>query len=321
WETDSKRSPELWQKLAALGVPGLLVPEAQGGLGMSESEGVLLHEEAGRAALAEPLVATSAVAVPLLRELGGALAAEWLPRIAAGDARVAVGHPALRFVEDAEGADLLLLPLGEDALHAVAPATARIVPQPANDPSRRIASVSFDASASTRVAQGAQARALLAGALDRGALACAAQALGACDRMLELSVAYTSQRKQFGKPIGSYQAVKHMLANAKVKLEYARPLVMRAAWSVAQGVPQRALHVSMAKLAACEAARFASRMALQCHGAIGYTWEQDLHLFMRRAESQSQAWGRAPFHLARVRAAILDGSLAIGPGATFQGGS
>jgi alkylation response protein AidB-like acyl-CoA dehydrogenase len=321
WEMPSRRSPELWQKLAALGVPGLLVPEAQGGLGMSEIEGVLLHEEAGRAALAEPLVATSAVAVPLLRELGGALAAEWLPRIAAGDARVAVGHPALRFVEDAEGADLLLLPQGEDALFAVAPASARSVAQPANDPSRRIATVSFDASAATRVAQGAQARALLAGALDRGALACAAQALGACDRMLELSVAYTSQRKQFGKPIGSYQAVKHMLANAKVKLEYARPLVMRAAWSVAQGVPQRAPHVSMAKLAACEAARFASRMALQCHGAIGYTWEQDLHLFMRRAESQSQAWGRAPFHLARVRAAILDGSLAIGPGATFQGGS
>ncbi|HEX5065211.1 MAG TPA: acyl-CoA dehydrogenase family protein [Myxococcota bacterium] len=320
WETPSRRSSSLWQKLAALGVPGLLVPEAQGGLGMSEIEGVLLHEEAGRAALAEPLVATSAVAVPLLRELGGALAAEWLPRIAAGEARVAVGHPALRFVEDAEGADLLLLPQAE-SLYALTPAAARIVAQPANDPSRRIASVSFDAAAATRVAQGAQASALLAAALDRGALACAAQALGACDRMLELSVAYTSQRKQFGKPIGSYQAVKHMLANARVKLEYARPLVMRAAWSVARGVAQRAPHVSMAKLQACEAARFASRMALQCHGAIGYTWEQDLHLFMRRAESQAQAWGRAPFHLARVRAAILEGSLAIGPGATFEGGS
>jgi len=321
WRQPFPRSNALWKKLAELGVPGLLVPEAQGGLGMSEIEGVLLHEEAGRAALGEPLVATSAVAVPLLRDLGGALADEWLPRIAAGEARIAVGHPALRFVEDAEGADLLLLPHGEDALFAVAPASARIAPQPANDPSRRVASVAFDASSSRRVAHGAPARALFAAALDRGALACAAQALGACDRMLVLSVAYTSQRKQFGKPIASYQAVKHMLANAKVKLEYARPLVMRAAWSVAHGAATRAPHVSMAKLAACEAARFAARVALQCHGAIGYTWEQDLHLFMRRAWTQDQSWGRAPFHLARVRAAILDGEHPIGPGATFAGGS
>jgi alkylation response protein AidB-like acyl-CoA dehydrogenase len=321
WQTESARSRELWRKLAELGVPGLLVPEAQGGLGLSEIEGVLLHEEAGRAALAEPLVATSAVAAPLLRELGGALADEWLPRIAAGDALVAVGHPALRFVDDAHVADLLLLPQGEDALYALPRARARLVPQPATDPSRRIACVSFEPRDASRVAEGGAARALLAAAFDRGALACAAQALGACDRMLELSVAYTSQRKQFGKPIGSYQAVKHMLADAKVKLEYARPLVMRAAWSVAQGAAARAAHVSMAKLAACEAARFACRVALQCHGAIGYTWEQDLHLFMRRAWSLDQSYGRTPFHLARVRAAILDGELAIGPGATFQGGA
>jgi alkylation response protein AidB-like acyl-CoA dehydrogenase len=153
--------------------------------------------------------------------------------------------------------------------------------------------------------------------------------------MLELSVAYTSQRKQFGKPIGSYQAVKHMLANAKLGLEYARPVVQHAAdsvanaaasvahaaASVAHAAPRRAVHVSMAKLVACDAARVAARVALQCHGAIGYTWEQDLHLFMRRAWSLSQSWGRAPFHLARVRSAILDGSLSIGPGATFLGGN
>ena len=323
WQAGPGSAPAraLWQKLAALGVPGLLVPEAQGGLGLSEIEGVLLHEEAGRAALPAPLIATSAVAAPLLAELGGELALRWLPRIAGGDALLAVGHPTLRFVEDAEAADLLLLAHGDDALHALPRAQAQLTPQPTQDPGRRIASVAFDPSAATRVAQGAAARALLAAALDRGALAAAAQALGACERMLELSVAYSSQRKQFGKPIGSYQAVKHMLADAKVKLEYARPLVMRAAASVAHGAAARAPHVSMAKLAACEAARFAARVALQCHGAIGYTWEQDLHLFMRRAWTQDQSWGRAPFHLARVRAAILDGSLAIGPGATFAGGS
>jgi alkylation response protein AidB-like acyl-CoA dehydrogenase len=321
WETPTARSPQLWRKLAEVGVPGLLVPEAQGGMGLCELEAVLIHEEAGRVALAEPLVATAAVAAPLLRDLGGALAAEWLPRIAEGAAVLAVGHPAMPFVEDAHVADLLLLPRGDDALFAVAAERARIEPQPTTDPSRRIARVGFDAGRATQLAEGTSARRLLDAAFDRGALACAAQALGAADRMLELSVAYTSQRKQFGKPIGSYQAVKHMLANAKLGLEYARPVVQRAAASVAQASPQRAVHVSMAKGVACEAARVAARVSLQCHGAIGYTWEQDLHLFMRRAWSLGQAWGRAPFHLARVRAAVLDGSLPIGPGSTFLGGN
>ncbi len=321
WETPTARSAQLWKKLADVGLPGLLVPEEHGGMDMSELEAVLILEEVGRAALAEPLVATAAVAAPLLRDLGGALATEWLPRIAAGAAVVAVGHPAMPFVEDAHVADLLLLPRGEDALFAVLRGQARIEPQPTTDPSRRIASVGFEPGGATQLAQGAPARALLAAAFDRGALACAAQALGACDRMLLLSVAYTSQRKQFGKPIGSYQAVTHMLANAKLGLEYARPVVQRAAASVAEGSPQRGVHVSMAKLVACDAARLGARVALQCHGAIGYTWEQDLHLFMRRAWSLAQAWGRAPFHLARVRTAILDGSLPIGPGSTFPGGT
>jgi alkylation response protein AidB-like acyl-CoA dehydrogenase len=321
WETETGRSRALWKQLAEIGVPGLLVPEEHGGMGLGEIEGVLIHEEAGRAALAELLIPTMAVAAPLLREIGGELAAAWLPRIAAGDAIVAVSHPAIALVEDAGVADLLLIARGGDALFAVPHEAARITPQPANDPSRKLASVAFEERRAQLVARGAAARLLLAAALDRGALACAAQALGACDRMLELAVAYTSERKQFGKPIGSFQAVKHMLASAKVKLEYARPVVMRAAYSVAHASERRAVHVSMAKLAATEAARFAARQALQCHGAIGYTWEHDLHLWMRRAWSFDQAWGRAPFHLARVRSAVLEGALPIGPGQTFLGGA
>ena len=321
WESKSGRSPALWKKLAEIGLAGLLAPEAQGGMGLDETTLVLLLEEAGRAALPEPVIGTAAVAVPLLRELGGALAASFLPRIAAGEAIVAVGHPVSPFVEDAHVADLLLLPRGEDELHAVRPDGARITEQPANDPARRIATVEFAVSAATRVAEGERARALLAAALDRGALAAAATALGVCDRLIAEAVAYTSQRKQFGKPVGSFQAVKHLLANVKVKLEYARPVVWRAAWSVAQGSLQRSLHVSMAKLVACEAAALAAKNALQAHGAIGYTWEQDLHLWMRRAWSLEQAWGRSPFHLGRVRSEVLAGRVPIGPGTTFLGGS
>ncbi|MEN8158804.1 MAG: acyl-CoA dehydrogenase family protein [Myxococcota bacterium] len=321
WETSNGRSPELWKKLAEVGVTGLLVPEAQAGMGFDETTLVLLLEEAGRAALPSPLITTAAVAVPLLGEIGGALADEWLPRIAAGEAVVAVGHPVSPFVEEAETADLLLLPDETGALHAVARADARITPQPVNDPGRRIASVAFDASAAPRVAEGARAEVLLAAALDRGALACAATSLGVCDRLISEAVAYTSERKQFGKPVGSFQAVKHMLANVKVKLEYARPVVWRAAWSVANGSANRSTHVSMAKLAACEAAGLGAKSSLQAHGAIGYTWEQDLHLWMRRAWSLDQAWGRSPFHLGRVRRAVLEDGLAIGPGTTFLGGA
>ena len=317
WETETARSRDLWKTLAEIGLPGMLVPEEHGGMGMDEVDFVLLLEETGRAGLAEPIVATAAVAVPMLVEIGGDLAAEWLPKIAAGEAVVAVGHPDLVFVEDAHVADLLLLPDSDGAVHAVLPGDAEITEQKANDPSRRIASVSFTPNDATRLAEGAEVAQLWEKAFDRGALACAAQALGACDRMIQIAVEYTSERKQFGKPIGSFQAVKHHLAGVKVKLEYARPVVQRAAHSVANASPQRGVHVSMAKLVACEAATEGAKQTLQCHGAIGYTWEQDLHVWMRRAWSLDRAWGRSPHHLGRVRSALFDGSLPIGSGSTF----
>jgi alkylation response protein AidB-like acyl-CoA dehydrogenase len=320
WDTETGRSPELWKSLADLGVTGLLVPEAYQGMGMDERFLVLLHEEAGRAALAEPLVATS-VAVPMLVELGSpALCERWLGRIAGGEAIVAVGHPVNAFLSDAHVAALLLLP-HEDEIHALAPADVALVRQPVNDPARRVFSPRWSPAAATRIARGQQARELLAAALDRGALACAAQLLGATERLLELAVAYARQRVQFGQPIGSFQAVKHMLANVKVALEYARPVVYRAAHSVALADPSRAVHVSHAKAAAGDAAALAARAALQVHGAIGYTWEQDLHVWMRRAWSLELAWGSGSFHRARVAEFVLAPDAAIGPGTTFRGGS
>jgi alkylation response protein AidB-like acyl-CoA dehydrogenase len=319
WDRGASHDPELWAKLAELGVPGLLVPEEHGGMGMNEVDAVLLHEEAGRAALAEPLVSTGAVAVPLLVEgAAGEVARRWLPEIAAGRAVVAVGHPALRLVADADVADLLLLPDG-DAVHAVESKSARTAFQPANDPSRRLFSVSFGPAPATRLSDGAAGAALWNAAMDRGALACAAQQLGVAERIVQMSGAYACQRHQFGKPIGSFQAVKHMLADVKVLLEYARPVVHRAAWSVAQGAPGRSLHVSMAKLAASEAAARAARVGLQVHGAIGYTWEQDLHIWMRRAWSLALAWGDEAYHRERVTGAVLSDEARLGPGHTFMG--
>ena len=310
WETETGRSPGFWQKLTEIGLPALLVPEEHGGLGLSEVDATLVFEETGRAALAEPLIATAGVAAPMLREIGGELASTWLPKIAAGEAIVAVGHRQSPFVADAHVADLLLLPDGED-VHAVAHTDVGLVAQKSNDQSQRLFSVAWAPMADTRVVEGPVGAAIQDAALDRGALACASEQLGVCSTLIEMGALYATQRKQFGVAIGTFQAVKHRLANAKVKLEYARAVVHRAADSVATAAPTRACDVSMAKVAASEAATFAAKESLQVHGAIGYTYEQDLHVWMKRAWSLDLAWGTGAFHRARVAAALLDGEGAI----------
>lgn len=306
WETPSGRSPEFWEQLAQLGVLGLMVPEAHGGMGLDEVDFVLLLEEMGRVALPEPVISTATVAAPLLRELGNEkLCAEWLPKIASGEAIVAVGHAVNEFTNDAHVANLFLLQKGAE-IHALLPQDVRATAQKANDPSQRLFALEWTPSEKTRIAQGEQAERLLAAALDRGALACAAQLLGVCQQLIQRGVNYAIERKQFDKPIGSFQAIKHMLAELQVHLEYARPVVYRAAHSVARGAASRALDVSAAKLAAADAAKEAAKVVLQVHGAIGYTWEEDTHIWMRRAWSLDLAWGRNEFHRERAATAILD---------------
>jgi alkylation response protein AidB-like acyl-CoA dehydrogenase len=280
---------------------------------MDETDLVLLLEEVGRVGLAEPLTAT-AVGVALLRSLSDdALANEWLPKVAAGEAILAVGHPQSPFVADAHVASLLLLPR-DDALYAVPRAAARLEAQPSNDGAQRLFRVDFDPSDAGCVATGDAAQAAVTAAIDRGALCAAAQALGACDQLIALAAEYAGQREQFGVAIGSFQAVKHMLADVRVKLEYARSHVYRAADSVAHDTPARSVDVSMAKIAACEAALAAGRVSLQVHGAIGYTYEQDVHVWMKRAWSLDLAFGDSVFHRNRLCAGVIDGSL---PAASF----
>ena len=305
WETDTGRSPERWARLAEMGLLGALVPESHGGLGMDEVDLVLLLEETGRAALPEPVLETAAVGVPLLAGLEtSALADGWLRRVPAG-ATLAVGHGANAFVADAHVADLLLMQ-HEDELHAVPGARVGVERQACNDPSRRLFRVTWTPASDTRVARGERGRGLLAGALDRGALAAAAQLLGIAQQLVDMAVRYATQREQFGRPIGSFQAVKHMLANVAVRLEFARPVVYRAAYSVARAVPTRAVDVSHAKVAAAEAATQAARVALQVHGAMGYTWEVDLHIWMKRAWALALAWGSTAWHRDRVARIVLD---------------
>ena len=315
WDSDTGRDTALWNQLAELGLTGMTVPEEHGGLGMTELDFVLLAQECGYVALPEPLVHTVLVAVPMLRDIGGELAAQWLPKIAAGEAKVVVGLEQNLVVEDAHVADLLLLQQG-DNLVAVTPQQVRLQHNESIDPSRRLFSVEILDGAST-VAAKEQAQTMIANALNRGALGCAAQALGLAQRMIDLSVKYTSERQQFGKPIGSFQAVKHHLANVAVRLEYAKAPTHRAAYAIAQGQAVAAHAVSHAKLVACEAANLAARNCHQVHGAMGYTWEVDLHIFMKKAWALANTWGDAGFHKTRVGAHIFAAGAPLGAGATF----
>jgi alkylation response protein AidB-like acyl-CoA dehydrogenase len=299
------RSEALWGKLAELGVIGLTVPEADGGLGLSEIDLVLLLEESGRAALPEPIVETTAVSTPLLVESANIEARRaWLPRVAAGKARLTVGLESAAFVCDAHIADLLLLQRG-DELHGVPRDTAVIEPEHSVDGARRLFRVTWSPSEATRIAAGLTARAAMARAFERGALGMSAMLLGLARHLIAATVEYTKVRKQFGSPIGSFQAVKHHLADALTKLEFARPVVYRAAYSMSRASESAPLHVSMAKVYASEAALLAARAALQCHGAIGYSYEHDLHLWMKRVWALAAAWGDASWHRARVCKLVL----------------
>jgi alkylation response protein AidB-like acyl-CoA dehydrogenase len=170
-----------------------------------------------------------------------------------------------------------------------------------------LGAVAWDATPESRVASGSSAGSLLRRTADRAAVATAAELLGLTERMIGLAADYAKERHQFGKPIGSFQAVKHLLAGAQVKLEFARPVVYGAAWSLDQAEPTASRAASTAKAYASDAATEAARVSLQVHGAIGYTWECDLHLFLKRAWALAEAWGSAAEH----RSLVLD-SLAGG---------
>jgi alkylation response protein AidB-like acyl-CoA dehydrogenase len=202
---------------------------------------------------------------------------------------------------------LLLFTTGAQGWEAHAVASTEVEHQFTRtlDPTRHLAAVRWTPTPGTLVLSGAEAEAAAGDLAARGAFVASAQLLGLADRMITMAADYAGQRIQFGVPVGSFQAVKHLLANARVRLEFARPLVYRAAWSLAQRDHDAATHCSMAKSIASDAADQAARAALQVHGAIGYTWECDLHFFMKRAWTLSAEWGNA----ATQRALVLRSAL------------
>ena len=312
----------VWESLGAMGVLDLLVPEADGGLGLDETYLVPILEACGRVALPHPVVETAMVAAPLLgagagmvtTDLGGPL----IPCAADSDtlifrrgrtlARVPCSAVDLRPVPTTDGARRAAR-AGSPAPSAAPAATdGGVGSDPTPDPAEQVTRIRAGVH---EVLQAVAQESVLTDdldavdlAFDRGALGTAAVLVGLGQTMLDMTVGYVRERHQFGVPIGSFQAVKHHLADAALALEFARPAVWRAAWSVAHDEPTRARDVSMAKAMASDSAELVGRKALQCHGAIGYTVEADLHLYLKRTWALARSWGDSAFHTDRVATAL-----------------
>jgi alkylation response protein AidB-like acyl-CoA dehydrogenase len=298
------RDPKLWAALAEMGIIGLTIPEAHGGLGMNDVDLTPLLTEAGRVALPAPVLETVAVAAPFIAEsTSDAFAAEWLPQIADGSAIVTVQFEGQPFVTDAHIAQLLLVQKG-NSMMAVPGESLRLTQQHSVDGARRIFSVDWDEADAQVVATNAEAA--IAKAFNRAAVAASAELIGLSEQMIAMTVAYVVDRKQFGVPIGSFQAVKHHLADAELKVSFARPLVWNAAYAIANGSDSVDRDVSMAKCFASDAGTFVARKALQTHGAIGYTTEHDLHFWMKRTWALAGSFGDAGWHRRRVAHLLLD---------------
>jgi alkylation response protein AidB-like acyl-CoA dehydrogenase len=276
-----------WAALADQGLLDALAPPEQGGLGLGVVDLVPAAMATGRAALPGPFVEHVFVAGPVLADRG---------------VRASAALGPAPFVAHAAEVDVLVVGAG-DRLCLLDRTEAHLEPCRSVDRSRRLARVRWDPGALRPLGGPAE----LGAAFDRGVLGFAAQLVGLAEAMLERTCAHVRERHQFGVPVGSFQAVKHKLADVRVAIEFAAPLVARAGWALTHDDERAGVWVSMAKAAAADAAELAARHALQCHGAIGYSWEHDLHLWMKRAWALSRAWGDAAWHRERVARVILDG--------------
>lgn len=318
WETEDGRSPELRNKMAEQGLTALSVPEAQGGLGMDDIAWALLTQELGYYAIPDSLADTAYVATGLLTALPSTVDVrdDMLSRVVDGGIRIAIAHSINPLVADVHLADSIIVE-HQGEVHLLSREQAGYQRNASIDGSRRLSKINFTASASTQILDAQAGAAIWNETLNRGALSVAGQSLGLAQRMLDLSVDYAVQRKQFGKPIGSFQAVKHKLADVVSGIEFAKPALYRAAYALAHADPRADLYVSHAKLVCCEAAWVAARHGIQVHGAMGYTWEADLQMFMKRAWALSSSWGTRQFHRQRIANDIFADGAAVGPRYTF----
>jgi len=324
-ETATAHDAKLWRQMAEQGFLGIVIPEAAGGMGLGNVELAALAEEMGRALVPGGFLSTIGAAAVV--EAAGSQ--KRLAEIIAGNAKGAlalleakaswdpdaVAMPALTgeklFVSDAASADFFVVAArdaGEFALYLVDATAVRKSLMPAMDLTRRLYKLTFDHAAGELLARGAAARHAIDHALDVATVALCAEMTGGMQRMLDIAVEYAKTRKQFGKPIGQYQAVQHQCADMLIWTESSRSAAYYAAWALDSGAPDARAAVSVAKSYASDASREVGNRAVQVQGGMGFTWENDTHLFYRRAKASEIALGDATFHRERIARLVIDES-------------
>ena len=290
WENHQGHIPQLWSRLADMGVLSILVPEAHGGMGGNLVDAVLLFQELGRAGVPGPVLEHMAVAAPALA--GHSVNSSLASALVDGSKIATLWVDSSPYVAHAQVADVIVRT--SDYLEGFTFTDVHGI-----DGGRQLFAV--EGGSSTAVSS----EVFGLPAVDVMALASAAYLVGASERMIEVAAEYARQREQFGKPIGSFQAVKHLMSDALLKVEFAKAPTYRAAWSASNGAPTALRDISMAKALASEAAYRASRSSMQVHGGIGYTWEADLQLWMKKSWALMRSYGDATFHRRRVGASVL----------------
>jgi alkylation response protein AidB-like acyl-CoA dehydrogenase len=298
---EAGRSDErLWSELCELGWPGIAVSEEHSGQGLGRVELSILCEELGRTVAPVPFL-PSVLAATLIEHAGSEPQRErWLGELASGTGIGAVGlaHDGVgELVIGAPEAHVVVLVEGPQA-RVLAADEVELTSLASIDPTRTAASVSAPAGA------GETLDGDISAGVDRAIVAVASELVGVCDRALEMTVAYVKERKQFGVPVGSYQAVSHRCAQMLLDTEKARCTTAFAAWTADADPERLAEAAAMAKAAASDAAIDVTASAIQAHGGIGFTWEADVHWLYKRAQLDAALLGGAKFHRARL-AAIL----------------
>jgi alkylation response protein AidB-like acyl-CoA dehydrogenase len=325
-ETDTAYDASLWTKLAEHGFTGIITPEEFGGMGLGKVELILLMEEAGYALLPGPFFSTVALAGAVIDACGTAEQKKrYLGQIAAGQARATVAlveaagswDPASLkistsgnkltgtklFVTDAAVANFIVV-VARDGVYAVEAKAAglRISLMKGMDLTRKIYAVEFNNTPAELLGNTKD----LSKALDVATAAVSAEMVGGMQRALELAVAYAKTRKQFGKPIGIFQAVQHLCADMYLETESSRSAAYYAAWALEENAPDAAASISVAKMYASDASRTVGNRGVQVHGGMGFTWENDIHLYYRRAKASETMLGDATFHRERIARLVID---------------
>ncbi|HYZ71167.1 MAG TPA: acyl-CoA dehydrogenase family protein [Thermoleophilaceae bacterium] len=291
---DGRYDDGLWREVAELGWAGIHLDEGHGGQGLGTVELAILAEELGYALAPSPFLATAAAGRVLAHAGSEAQRERWLPRLAAGELVGTVGvvtDGEAPMVPDADRAEVIVLLDGLAGM-VVEAGDARIEPEATIDSTRRFGRV--------RASGGEPLAAEPLPALDRIEVVLAAELVGVAQRAMEMAVAYAKEREQFGRPIGAYQAVAHRCAQMLLEVESARSTTLYAAWAADHEPESLPLAASMAKAYAADTGWRVTASSLQVHGGIGFTWEHDLHFFLKRAKTDGHLLGSARSHRERV---------------------